>query len=934
MAINNNIDEVLSALGWHDGFRIPVANEENRRLEEEIERKMKLKEDLSMKFESTNDRVKMMEKRIKYLMTEHDINQKLLNAHSMQLETENHHYRISCNTESSLRQEARDSEKEWKKVTETVSNIRQELDKMMKKIELSKKAIKYDEKSLREWEETLNENEDNNQLIEQYMKEDLKEYKEQELKRQKLSIELQMYREAIIKTTNESRETEIALDRTTKLYDQALIEYRQMFNQWKEGVVMLQQKNDDITGLLKEIETLREISKDKKHSLEESEKFLKEQIENNKQTEESIKKLEKDLSNMKEEQKKKKETISIYENELVIQQNIVKDLTQRLQQMRANTKRKKIEIQNKYAKIEKLERQVINLTAKLQDIDNQKLSMEEKAKELENMIEEQEKKNAAMIKEVNRLQGANARVTNEIKDLENENKILKMQCESEVKKIEYLEKLQTKDEKVLEEKMEKLYQVEFELQKCEMKLGRLKGQEQDKSEEERKQKEIEELETILKEKSEISKLLQKQISSLEYEMRKITNYLTSDNNELESLKSKRQDLVLLVDAGEKQLKAAQNRYEERQVEESILRLRMSQMEKMIVNLGNNVYDLEKYKLELEAAIRERKAEIAVEEKSLIIQKRVISSECSELRSAIAERSIRIQQLQARYSCALAMLGTNPDGTPINTTHLKIQNAQERYLLQEQGDKLDETIRKTELEIQAMENTLRVVNTCNDKYKMTLTADEKEAPEMEEYKKLEEELFNTEQSLKQKKQELQFLTDTLQRLQNDYTQMLKYMEEAQELKENKNQYLAELKHQIDDQKGKVLRANKNLQSVQKDIHKKFVATNDQMFLIQQKEVELRELQEQNSIALQDIAEFTINHVEAELYIKKLLAAKNIELPSISLFSQSPVSSQRYSTTNSMDHASKSTNRGSTIASSRGSIKNIVNLEPEFEGMFIN
>lgn len=36
MAINNNIEEVLSTLGWHDGFRIPVANEENRRLEEEV----------------------------------------------------------------------------------------------------------------------------------------------------------------------------------------------------------------------------------------------------------------------------------------------------------------------------------------------------------------------------------------------------------------------------------------------------------------------------------------------------------------------------------------------------------------------------------------------------------------------------------------------------------------------------------------------------------------------------------------------------------------------------------------------------------------------------------------------------------------------------------------------------------------------------------
>lgn len=30
------IDEVLNDLGWNDGFRIPIANEENKKLEEEV----------------------------------------------------------------------------------------------------------------------------------------------------------------------------------------------------------------------------------------------------------------------------------------------------------------------------------------------------------------------------------------------------------------------------------------------------------------------------------------------------------------------------------------------------------------------------------------------------------------------------------------------------------------------------------------------------------------------------------------------------------------------------------------------------------------------------------------------------------------------------------------------------------------------------------
>jgi len=47
-------------------------------------------------------------------------------------------------------------------------------------------------------------------------------------------------------------------------------------------------------------------------------------------------------------------------------------------------------------------------------------------------------------------------------------------------------------------------------------------------------------------------------------------------------------------------------------------------------------------------------------------------------------------------------------------------AQERILLVEEGDILDAKIRKAEKEIEAMENTLKVVNVSNDNYRNRLT----------------------------------------------------------------------------------------------------------------------------------------------------------------------------------------------------------------------
>lgn len=144
-----------------------------------------------------------------------------------------------------------------------------------------------------------------------------------------------------------------------------------------------------------------------------------------------------------------------------------------------------------------------------------------------------------------------------------------------------------------------------------------------------------------------------------------------------------------------------------------------------------------------------------------MQKRVGGNECSELRTAIAERKSRIRQLQARYDSGVATMGATPDGAPMSTAYLKIQSAQERYMLREQGDKLDEAIKRTEQEIRSMENTLRVVNVCNDKYRGSMSAVDQDGPEWTEQRRLDEQMHDTRQKLLQKQMQLQQLFDELQ-----------------------------------------------------------------------------------------------------------------------------------------------------------------------------
>lgn len=67
---------------------------------------------------------------------------------------------------------------------------------------------------------------------------------------------------------------------------------------------------------MQEIETLREIDREKKNNLEEVEQFLKDQVINNKQLEQSIKRSEKELDAVQEKQRKITEAIDMYNIEV------------------------------------------------------------------------------------------------------------------------------------------------------------------------------------------------------------------------------------------------------------------------------------------------------------------------------------------------------------------------------------------------------------------------------------------------------------------------------------------------------------------------------------------------------------------------------------------------------------------------------------------
>lgn len=118
-------------------------------------------------------------------------------------------------------------------------------------------------------------------------------------------------------------------------------------------------------------------------------------------------------------------------------------------------------------------------------------------------------------------------------------------------------------------------------------------------------------------------------------------------------------------------------------------------------------------------MKEKQVSIETTLEVLKIKKRNLEEEIHRLKCDVVSRDLRIEQFQKKHHLVVMSFGKDENGEPLSTTQLKIKNAQEKYMLVTEGDELDNKIKKTESEIMAMENTLKVINSTNVSYKKSL-----------------------------------------------------------------------------------------------------------------------------------------------------------------------------------------------------------------------
>ncbi|XP_055635842.1 coiled-coil domain-containing protein 39 isoform X2 [Toxorhynchites rutilus septentrionalis] len=736
--------------------------------------------------------------------------------------------------------------------------------------------IKWAKVALVEWKQVMGNGDETNQLIAKYCKQDASRAEALEAKRKILEDKVSKRRTSLVGLTEEYRSLEQVLERTSQLYRQAHQERRHLVLTWKEAVKHMNQREGDIKMVEAEIDSAREMSELLSEDLRAQVEFLEEQQRNNKEIEIGIAELNVEVSKLRNRLNVLTDSVQLKTNEYQITRKAVQNVSNKLTGMRNKTRQALIEEAEKEKHIHTNLSQLEELREKYDNFRSKTLCAQERLRQLNEIVEQEEKQMKVLSDETARLSTALYRAQTQLVALKDEEKLLRIEVhslESGVGKIKAAMKTQAKE---IIRQTEISYNVDYTMEKMEERIANMKGENKQEGAN-RAHAKLVQAEAIYHARKQNHSLLQAQIAKIQIDFRNLNAIYQQDCVEIERMIGKLKEETLIVEGGDKKLRQSITENQERLVEKSLLKMRISQMESRVDKQNDKMYTLERHRMELETAINERLIDIHSQKDMLILKKKYLQDERAQLKADISERALKIEQLKNRYELSLDLLGKNDDGTIVTATQIKIQNAQEKYMLLREGSELNVKILKAEEDLKALENTLKLMNFSNESYKRGFQKVDADNPDIQQMNQIQNDYCKAVTALKSVRTDLVLNTENLHNLNEEREEHDKALEAAQKTRLDNNDILLKIQKELLGQKTKIQRAERELRLAIKAAKGK---THDEDLLMTfQKDINLKELEERNNMALHQMADLIEIVSEMNPTVHKYFYDKGLRLPAI-------------------------------------------------------
>ncbi|KAJ6635984.1 Coiled-coil domain-containing protein 39 [Pseudolycoriella hygida] len=897
MADQRQIAQLMESMNWTDGSFVPIANDENKLLMEQMEILSKEKTRKIQSEQQFNDRLQRLTKNV--TNTRHSIqeNSKLLEAHRSQLKDEQHMFKISEHECSTYSKGIKDVQKQHQDLEKNNGRAHDEIEKLCETMEKSSAKIHWMKEALNEWTSAMARGDETNKLIEKYCKEDRKRAEELEYKRKTIQQTISKQRAVLVNSYEEQKSLENVLDRLSKQYRQVHNERQNTIRTWKKAVRSLNGRINEIESLNQDIEKSKITEEKKNNELREHVEFLNHQIENNKTVEYRIAEMNDKILKIRRKLTDLEEAAALQTNEMVTFRKLSQNLAGRLTQQRFQNRQSLRDHDEKQNLFEKGTVAFEALQKQMNSFIDRKFSAHDRLKHIEDLIEGEDKALKTVMVEQSRLGKALYRGQQIAQNYLNECKNIEADSHRLETAVSNYGKTFKDQNKELMNQNEIAYNVDCKISDVQSRIARMKGASTTRADPEVEKKLIELEELYAKKESQLG-TMKSESEKLENDMRRLTVVYSDATNELQKLEDKIQAKQMECNGGEKALKSLILNHHERLVDHSVVKMRVRQMEDMVQKQMDKVCDLAKHKAELDMAMNERIVELQMQMDLLLKKRKEIMLELSQLKADVSERKIKIGAIIARYEHAVELLGRNEDGTLVSAVQVKVKNAQEKQLLMQEGNMLNEKVVKAERDIKMIENTLVLVNHSNERYKKTTENVVENSKEEADLRSLNAQLNEALMQLKNLKANYVYTANELDRLQFQRELIEKDLDDVSRYRMENNDQLMKIHKEILDQKSKMERAKREMKSSRKDVTQNL---NDQDFLIMfDKDLDVKEKEHRNNVALQQLAEMVDSVIGMGPIISQHLCEKGLSMPHAA--GSSRVTSHRSESEYSLKHGS--------------------------------
>ncbi|AWP04385.1 putative coiled-coil domain-containing protein 39 [Scophthalmus maximus] len=836
----NFFNGALSEVGRNERFVFPGPTAENKALIEKI-RKAEIKlVQVENKLARNNDQKKLMTEFHKNGRHELENTGALYKAKEGEEELEKHITALAERETGRLVQDIAKKGNELRSLAERRNMQENQIFKTQQKLEEFRNQMNWDQQALDAFLEESARKDEDTMVIIKYAQQDEQKIKSLTLAIEKKTLEASEKRKALDKELTETISEQLALDKTTEHLQQTHVETQQLIHQWENTINQMKQRDAEMQQCVLQLDQANQNIWERNVTITEKRNLLENQKNNNAETERKTSMAHRQAVKLRQDLKEQENNCSRLKDELDSCKGTLDKTTSSVESMTSNISRMKKDIQDKKKKLKEAREYYAALEEKLKVVTQTALSEEERACQMDQFLKDEEQVIKELDVQLRSCREELFRHKEHLQALKTKGKDAVAHVSGSKSTITNLENQLRKMEKDLVRQQMIINEQDSKIICLGRKLARLQG-DIHLDEKQMLDAKIDELTKALEEKKKTANALTNTLKECEDDIRLLRKVMVKSEAQKRNLSEKVDELMLLRNTNEKELKILRLRKQDNMVDRNIMKIEVRRIRDLLYNKADAVLSLEKRKLGLHKAIKEREDEIKVFREMLSQKLKISEQERMRLSAELNEKLAKTDMMKNRFEVATLSMAAPEGEEEMSVTYYIVKAAQEREELKQKGDGLDARIRKIVEENEAYENSNHLFKISNSRFHKSLNKGSQSSAEHKAKLKLEEELRAVEDTLRYKSRQFQELQQDIQDMNNNLEGLLQEEQVEKEKIKYQQSLIAKLNKELTCQEEKIKRATKQCSKLTREFRS---AQDTQTETFEEKDIKLKELKEFN------------------------------------------------------------------------------------------